>query len=105
VTIRTTINFSLGADIMFIFALIIIISIVMFIYYKVMILRTSDRLSQVYNNSKAKFFLGTFLISFGINQYLYYQVTWVLIISLIFIFIVSLQVYHVFYVVSIYKTV
>jgi len=79
---------------MFIFALIIIISIVMFIYYKVMILRTSDRLSQVYNNSKAKFFLGTFLISFGINQYLSYQVTWVLIISLIFIFLGSLQAYH-----------
>src|SRR5699024_2740863 len=98
-------NFSLGADIMFIFALIIIITIVMFIYYKVMILRTSDRLIQVYNNSKAKLFLDTFLISFGINQYLSYQVTLLLIISLIFILLGSLQVYHRFKVTRHYKIV
>ncbi|HLR60532.1 MAG TPA: YtpI family protein [Pseudogracilibacillus sp.] len=79
---------------MLIFALVILISIVMFIYYKVMILRTSDRLNQVYFNSKAKFFLGTFLISFGINQYLAYQLTFVLIISLIFIGLGSFQSYH-----------
>lgn len=80
--------------IMLIFALATLISIVMFIYYKVIILRTSDRLAQVYYNSKAKFFLGTFLIAFGVNQYLAYQLTFVLFISIIFIGLGGYQAYH-----------
>ncbi len=80
--------------ILLIFALTTIISIVLFIYYKVIILRTSDGLTQVYFNSKAKFFLGTFLVSFGVVQYLIYQLTFVLIISLIFIALGGFQAYH-----------
>ncbi len=79
---------------MLIFALAILISIVMYIYYKVMILRTKDYLVQVYFNSKARFFLGTFLIAFGINQYLAYQFAFVLIISIIFILLGGYQSYH-----------
>ena len=79
---------------MLIFALGILISLVMFIYYKVVILRTKDPLVQVYFNSKARFFLGTFLIFFGINQYLAYQYTFVLIISIIFILLGGYQSYH-----------
>lgn len=89
---------------MLIFALIILISIVMFIYYKVMILRTKEPLIQVYFNSKARFFLGTFLIAFGINQYLAYQFTFVLIITIIFILLGGYQSYHGFKAARHYKS-
>src|SRR5699024_12646158 len=70
---------------MFIFALFILISIVMYIYYKVAILKTKDKLSQKYINAKSRIFLGTFLIFFGINQYIAYQTRFVLFISIVFL--------------------
>lgn len=76
---------------MFIIAVLIAISIVMYIYYKVSILKTKDTLSQKYINGKAKICLGGFLIFFGINQYMAYQVKFVLIISIIFIALGILQ--------------
>lgn len=79
---------------MFIFAAGIVVSIVLYIYNKVAILRTSNELIQVYYNSKSRVYLGLFLIFFGINQYLAYQLTFVLIISIIFIALGIFQVYH-----------
>lgn len=79
---------------MLIFVFIIIISIVMFIYYKVSILRTKDRLTQEYMNAMARFFLGTFIVSFGINQYIAYQTQFILFISLVFLFLGGFQIYH-----------
>jgi len=76
---------------MFIFAVFILISIVLYIYYKVAILKTKDELSQKYINSKARFFLGTFLIFFGINQYIAYQTKFILFISIVFIALGLLQ--------------
>ncbi len=76
---------------MFIFAVLIVISIVMYIYYKVAILKTKDTLVQKYQNAKARIFLGIFLISFAINQYLAAQMKVILIISIIFIFLGVLQ--------------
>lgn len=79
---------------MLIFALGILISVVMYIYYKVAILRTKDSLTQVYYNSKARIFLGTFLIFFGINQYLAYPLLFVLLISIVFIILGLFQAIH-----------
>lgn len=74
----------MGDDSMLIFALIIAVSIVMYIYYKVMILRTKDELNQKYMNAKARIFLGSFIFFFGINQYIAYQTRFILFISLVF---------------------
>ncbi|HLS23293.1 MAG TPA: YtpI family protein [Pseudogracilibacillus sp.] len=76
---------------MLIFAILIVISIVMYIYYKVAILKTKETLLQKYQNAKARIFLGIFLISFAINQYIAVQIKTILIISIIFIFLGVLQ--------------
>lgn len=84
----------IGDDNMFIFAALIIISIVLYLYYKVAILRTKDTLTQRYMNEKARIYLGVFLISFGINQYIFYQTRLVLFISIVFILLGIYQMYH-----------
>lgn len=81
---------------MLIFAIIIVISVVLYIYYKVAILRTTDELTQVYFNARARFFLGSFLFSFGINQYIAYQTKFILFISIIFILLGGFQMIHSF---------
>ena len=77
---------------MIIFPIVIVISIVLYIYYKVSILRTKDGLTQLYFNAKSRICLGTFIIFFGINQYLYYQSKFALIISLVFLLLGVLQI-------------
>ncbi|MEI3614922.1 YtpI family protein [Pseudogracilibacillus sp. SO30301A] len=76
---------------MFIFAMLIMISIVLYIYYKVAILKTKDKLSQKYINAKSRIFLGTFVIFFGINQYIAYQTKLILFISIVFLFLGVIQ--------------
>lgn len=58
---------------MLVFAVLIAISIVMYIYYKVAILKTKEPLNQVYFNAKARLCLGAVVFFFSINQYLLYQ--------------------------------
>lgn len=77
---------------MFIFAAIIVLSIVMYIYYKVAILKTKEIITQKYYNAMARIFLGTFLISFAINQYLAAQIKVVLLISIVFIVLGIIQI-------------
>lgn len=76
---------------MLIIALFIVFSIVLYIYYKVSILKTKDSLSQKYINAKSRVCLGGFLIFFAINQYLAYQTKFILIVSLIFLVLGALQ--------------
>lgn len=78
---------------MFIFAALIIISVVLYIYYKVAILKTKDGLTQRYFNAKARIFLGLFLFSFGVNQYIAYQTKLILFISVVFLFLGGLQMF------------
>ncbi|MFD1066048.1 YtpI family protein [Oceanobacillus locisalsi] len=54
---------------MVIFPILIIISAVFYIYYKVAILREKSTLTQKYFNGRARSCLGAFLIAFAINQY------------------------------------
>lgn len=77
---------------MLIFAFIIIISIVMYIYYKVSILRTKDELVQKYTNAKARIFLGSFILAFGVNQYIAYQTKFILFISIVFVILGMIQI-------------
>ncbi|HLQ73353.1 MAG TPA: YtpI family protein [Bacillota bacterium] len=77
---------------MFIFALFIIISLVMYIYYKVAILRSKDELIQVYTNAKARICLGGFVFFFGINQYIFYQTKVSLLFGFVFLALGGMQI-------------
>jgi len=69
---------------MVIFPIVIVVSFVLYIYYKVAILKSNDELTQKYFNGKALFFLGTFMMAFAINQYIFYQTKISLFIGIIF---------------------
>lgn len=77
---------------MFILPVIIIISLTMYIYYKVRILRMNHIIEQYYTNAKARIALGLFITAFGINQYIYYQTQISLFIGILFI---TLGVYNI----------
>lgn len=82
----------LGVDTMsIIFVMIFVVSIVLYIYYKVAILKTKDGLTQRYFNSKARMCLGSFILFFGMNQYLTYGTKLSLFIGIIFILLGGLQ--------------
>ncbi|ASF40147.1 MULTISPECIES: YtpI family protein [Halobacillus] len=70
---------------MIIFPVLILVSLVLYIYYKVMIVRTKDPLTQDYLNSKSKIFLGSFIFFFGINQYMFYETKLSLFIGILFL--------------------
>lgn len=70
---------------MFILPVIIAVSIILYVYYKVAIIRNNDPLTQLYYNAKARIFLGSFIFFFGINQYLFYQTKISLYIGIVFL--------------------
>jgi len=77
---------------MLIFALIIVISVVLYIYYKVSILKSKDGLTQRYFNAKSRICLGSFIVAFAINQYILYQTRLALFIGIVFLFLGGLQI-------------
>lgn len=79
---------------MVIFPIVIVITAVLYIYYKVAILKSKDELTQKYFNGKARFCLGTFILFFGINQYVFYQTRLSLFIGIIFVLLGALQLYR-----------
>ncbi|MCD5323847.1 MULTISPECIES: YtpI family protein [Pontibacillus] len=71
---------------MVIIPIIIVLSLAMYLFYKVQILRLGeDPLKQVYTNSKARMALGLFMLSISINVYLVYQTRLALYITILFI--------------------
>lgn len=76
---------------MVIFPIIIALSLILYVYYKVAILRNKDKLTQRYFNAKSRICLGAFVFFFGINQYLYYQSKLSLFIGIVFLIIGGMQ--------------
>ncbi len=74
-----------------IFPIVIVLSAVMYIYYKVAILKTKDGLTQRYFNAKSRICLGLFIFTFGINQYIFYQTKLSLYIGILFIILGVMQ--------------
>lgn len=70
---------------MFIFAVIILLSLVLYVYYKVAIVKTNNGLKQAYFHAKSRICLGSFLIAFTINQYIFYQTRISLFIGIVFL--------------------
>ncbi|MFC3040106.1 YtpI family protein [Virgibacillus xinjiangensis] len=76
---------------MVIFPIIIVVSIVLYIYYKVAILKTKDGLEQAYYNARSRICLGTFILAFAINQYVFYQTRISLFIGIVFLVLGGMQ--------------
>ncbi|SDK43124.1 YtpI family protein [Sediminibacillus albus] len=76
---------------MVVFPIVIIISLILYVYYKVAILKSNDTLNQLYMNAKGKISLGVFIGFFGINQYLYYQTQLALYIGIVFLILGAMQ--------------
>ncbi|WP_368652330.1 YtpI family protein [Ornithinibacillus sp. 4-3] len=77
---------------MFLLPIIIILSVVFYIYYKVAILKTRDRLTQLYFNAKSRICLGSFILFFGINQYRVFQTQISLFIMIVFVVLGVMQI-------------
>ncbi|GAB2569797.1 YtpI family protein [Gracilibacillus alcaliphilus] len=75
------------------FPIVIILSILLYIYYKFSNLRQPDPLIQEISNAKARIALGIFMIAFGINQYIFYQTQLALFVTIAFLAIGILQGY------------
>lgn len=76
---------------MVIFPIIIVLSAVLYVYYKVAILKSKDSLTQHYFNARSKICLGAFIFSFGINQYVFYLTKLSLFIGIIFVILGGYQ--------------
>lgn len=77
---------------MFILPILIILSIVFYVYYKVAILKNNDEVTQLYFNAMSRVCLGSFVLFFGINQYLFYQTQLSLFIGILFVVLGGIQV-------------
>ncbi|SFB24978.1 YtpI-like protein [Lentibacillus halodurans] len=78
---------------MIIFPIIIVLSLVFWIYYKVAIIKSDDGLTQAYFNAKSRICLGSFIFFFAINQYVFYQTQISLFIGIVFLVFGGLHLY------------
>jgi|SRR5699024_1081503 len=77
---------------MFILPVIVFVSIIFYIYYKVAILKTSEIIMQLYYNARARMALGSFILSAGPTLYVLYQSKLSLFIAIVFVLLGILQV-------------
>jgi hypothetical protein len=76
---------------MIIFPIMIILTMILYVFFKVKILSLKEPLLMRYTNAKARITLGLFIIFFAINQYLFYESTLSLIVGILFLFFGVLQ--------------
>ena len=79
---------------MIIFPIVIVISLVLYVYYKVAIVKSKDILTQKYFNGKSRVCLGLFVLFFGINQYFFYESQLSLFIGILFSALGAFQIYR-----------
>lgn len=72
--------------------IIIVLSLVFWLYYKVAILKDNDKLTQAYLNAKSRICLGSFIFAFAINQYIFYQTQISLFIGIVFLILGGMQI-------------
>ncbi|WP_099158754.1 YtpI family protein [Virgibacillus ndiopensis] len=76
---------------MVIIPIIITLSLVLYVYYKVAILRSKDKLTQSYFNAKSRICLGSFVFFFAINQYIFYETKLSLFIGIVLLILGAMQ--------------
>src|SRR5699024_2133090 len=74
-----------------IFPIIIVLSVVLYIYYKLAILNKKDNLKIAYVNAKSLICLGSLFFFYGINQYIFYETRLSLFIGIVFLILGSMQ--------------
>lgn len=79
---------------MIILTFVMIVSIALYVYYKVAILKSKDILTQKYFNGKSRVCLGIFVLAFAINQYIAYNTTLSLIVGILFTILAAMQIYR-----------
>ncbi|MFC0015640.1 MULTISPECIES: YtpI family protein [Allobacillus] len=77
-----------------IFITLIVVSFVLYIYFKVKIISQKDPLTMRFTNAKARIALGVFIATFGANQYVYYQTQLALFVCLLFIVLGVIQIVY-----------
>lgn len=73
---------------------IVAVSLILYLYFKVKILTLKDTREMYYTNAKARIALGAFVFFFGIYQYFIFQGKFSLVIGVVFILIGGLQGYY-----------
>ncbi|MGM8215605.1 YtpI family protein [Bacillaceae bacterium W0354] len=68
-----------------IFITVIVVSFVLYFFFKVRILNEKDPLYMHYTNAKARMALGIFIATFGMNQYAFYQTKIALFVCIVFL--------------------
>ncbi|TFB25038.1 hypothetical protein E3U55_01200 [Filobacillus milosensis] len=76
------------------FITLIVVTFVLYIFFKVQILRSKDTLYMHFTNAKARMALGGFLSIFGMNQYYYYQTQLALFICIAFLVLGIAQIVY-----------
>ncbi|GEL76863.1 YtpI family protein [Tenuibacillus multivorans] len=82
------------------FIVIIVVSFVLYIYFKVRILNVKDPLFMRFTNAKARIALGLFISTFGMNQYYFYQTKLALFVCIVFL---ALGIAQIIYGYKLYK--
>jgi hypothetical protein len=78
---------------MLVFAVLIVISLMFYIFYKVQHFRTRMPMERKWISGKSSIALGLFVALFGINQLFLYQTTITYVVSAIFIVFGSISVW------------
>ncbi|MFD2639855.1 YtpI family protein [Piscibacillus salipiscarius] len=71
-----------------------IVSIILYIYFKVKITKSKDPLYMHITNAKARITLGIFVSTFFMNQYYYYQTRLALFITILFLILGIAQIVY-----------
>jgi len=79
---------------MIIFPMTIVLSFIIYLYFKAQVFRTKDPLHQEHINAKAHIPLGLFVATFGANSYVFYQTKLALFIAIVFIILGVMQITH-----------
>ncbi|PKR79280.1 hypothetical protein CEY16_05940 [Halalkalibacillus sediminis] len=76
------------------FISIIVISFILYVFFKVRILNEKEPVKMHYTNAKARMALGTFISAFGINQYVFYETQLALFIGIVFLILGIAQIVY-----------
>ena len=77
-----------------IFITLIVVSFILYIYFKVRIISQKDPLTMRFTNAKARIALGIFISTFGANQYVYYQTQLALFVCLLFVILGIIKIVY-----------
>lgn len=76
-----------------VFVIIIVFSLMFYLYYKIKFFRSKNRNEKKWLSAKSSIALGTFVLFFGVNRMFITQTTLSIVIGLIFIIVGSVSIW------------